>query len=375
MQTWTYPSGSGLGDYTVIHSDNGLMSCNCRGWTIKRPGKPRECTHTKKVIEIYSFAREVRGDYVFASAPFTSLPGDDILIKKQGGEAMATTTTAAILEGMKASAIVEGRFPRLLDDDGFIIPAIFDATFTSDDWTMDEKLDGHRCLIRKDGQTITTPLRSVPLPAHIISVMRLLPDGVYDGELLVPGGVSTDVPNTKLRDELIYAMFDVLECNGTSTMQMTQAERRGVLECCIEFATGQSAVVVVAQYAPSWAAVEAVWRAGGEGVILKRKASRYRPGARSADWLKVKKLEQHAVAITGFEAGSGGPTAIMLFKFDDGTDGRCKTPNNGELAATAADPDAYKGRRFVVQCQQRMRGSKSPRHPIFDHWLERESDE
>jgi len=82
----------------------------------------------------------------------------------------------------------------------------------------------------------------------------------------------------------------------------------------------------------------------------------------------VKKLEHHSVTITGFEAGSLGPTAVTLFKFDDGTAGRCKTANNEELAATSANPSAYVGRKLIVQCQQRMRGSKSPRHPMWFEW-------
>lgn len=34
---------------TVVRSD-GLVACNCRGWTMKKEGKPRQCVHTGKVI-------------------------------------------------------------------------------------------------------------------------------------------------------------------------------------------------------------------------------------------------------------------------------------------------------------------------------------
>lgn len=372
MQTWRYPSQRGLGDHVVTLGEAGVLVCTCKGWGIRRPGKPHECRHVRDVLATHGFTRVRRGDYVGVSARLTSPPVDDILIDRGIEETMATTAT--VLETMKASAMVDAKWSHLLTATGAVDAAKFDATFATGDWIMDEKLDGHRCLVRvatvTDAQgfehkAVTTPLRSVPLPIHIVTELCLLPDGVYDGELLVPGGVSTDVPNLACRNELVYAVFDVLECNGVSTLLMPQAERRAILEMVLEFVPGHEAVALVAQFAPTWAAVQAVWARGGEGVILKRTTSVYRPGARSAEWLKVKRLEQHVVTVTGFEAGSFGPTAVVLFKFDDRTVGRCK---NQDVEATAADPDAYIGRRLVIQCQQRMRGSKSPRHPMFDHW-------
>jgi ATP-dependent DNA ligase len=269
---------------------------------------------------------------------------------------------------MKASAMTAGKFGHVLDADGFVVPEKFDAVFGGGEWVMDEKLDGHRCLITKDGDSVSTTLRSIPsLPAHIVAALQQMPDGVYDGELLVPGGVSTDVPNLSLRSELIFAMFDAVELAGQSIMHLPMTERRELLLVAAAFAPG-TAVVVCAQSTPTWAEVKRIWANSGEGVILKKKSSLYRPGHRSADWLKVKRLEQHTVTVTGFEAGSLGPTAVTLFRFDDGATGRCKTLNNEELAQTSANPAAFVGRRLVVQCQQRMRGSNSPRHPMWDHW-------
>lgn len=368
MTTWSYPSKSTTATYTVTHSANGLLSCDCRGWKIKKPGKPRECGHVKDVISKHGLTREVRGDYVFANAPtIPPLSVDDVTIPKGIEDHLADPTTTA-LEGMKASAIVEERFPKLVVN-GLIVPDAFDLTFGNGRWVMEEKLDGHRCIVYKNGDAITTELRSIPtLPPHIVEPMLALPDGIYDGELLVPGGVSTDVPNLALRDELVFAVFDVLSLYGQPITGLPVSDRRDLLEVAVAHMPSQNAVVLVAQYEPSWDTVKTIWGNGGEGVILKRKESRYRPGYRTADWLKVKKLEQHTVTVTGFEAGSLGPTAVTLFKFDDGTKGRCKTLNNHELTATAENPDAYIGRRLVVQCQQRMRGSRSPRHPMWDHW-------
>jgi len=362
---WRYPSLSSNAVHTVTLGASGVLTCTCRGWVTKRPNKPHECRHITHVITSHGWTREIRGDYVFVLDTTGAFGYTEV-----EAETMATVmTTTGQLEAMKASAMVAGKFGHLMTPEGFVIPEKFDAAFRNDAWVMDEKLDGHRCLITKHGPEVSTTLRSIPsLPPQIVNALRVMPDGVYDGELLVPGGISTDVPNLALRNELIFAMFDVLEVMGQPVMHLSQADRRGLLELAGQHSPDGS-VVVVAQSVPSWAGIKAIWARGGEGAILKKKTGKYRPWHRSDSWLKVKRLEQHTVTVTGFEAGSLGPTAVTLFKFDDGVEGRCKTLNAEILAATAADPDSFVGKRLVIECQQRTRGAKSPRHPMFKSFL------
>jgi hypothetical protein len=258
---------------------------------MKKPGKPRECTHITSVIASAGLLREMRGDYVFASAPTQNTdeiaentsenlltpPPDDSIINYQEREVTtmargtAVTAVGTVVEGMKACAMSVGKFGHVLDTDGFVIPEKFDAVFGAGGWVMDEKLDGHRCLITKDGDSVSTTLRSIPsLPEQIVNALRVMPDGVYDGELLVPGGVSTDVPNVSLRGELIFAMFDAVELAGQSIMHLPLTERRELLLVAASFAPG-SAVVVCAQSTPTWDEVKRIWANSGEGVILKKR--------------------------------------------------------------------------------------------------------
>lgn len=375
MDTWDYPSSSSSAMYQVTHADNGVLVCTCRGWTFKRGDKPRRCKHIDDVIKQQHLTVEVRGDYVFAfaaDAPPGLTSGDDgsIIVTGQGDMDTMTTQVASaetVFAGMKASAMVEGKFGHLLDKSGKIIGELFDKAFKNGDWVMDEKLDGHRCQIMKRGDNITTTLRSIPsLPEHIIEDMRRLPFDIHlDGELVVPGGISTDVPNIEFRSQLTFLAFDIIDVCGESSLHLPLTERRGLLEAAaVHF---QGGVQVVAQVDPSWEAVKAIWENGGEGAILKQKASPYRPAYRGAEWLKVKRLKQITVVVTGFETGLQGPTGVVLFDLPNGTKGRCKNKNNQELAETAANPQAYIGRRLVIQCQQLTRGG-SPRHPMFDHW-------
>jgi hypothetical protein len=373
MTTWRYDSLSSDAVYVVTLADNGLLGCECKGWLLARRGMPHWCSHTRDVVERHGLVVEERGDYVFALQKKELTSGNIAIIIRGVGamrpEEAVTVATAATtmgqLDAMKASAMVEGKFGHLFDAEGFMVPAKFDAAFGTGEWTMDEKLDGHRCLITKADGAITTTLRSIPsLPSQILDAMATMPDGVYDGELLVPGGISTDVPNLALRGELVFAMFDLVEVMGESVIHLALKDRRALLLVAGQHAQNES-VVVVAQQAPSWDGVKVIWANGGEGVILKRLSSKYRPGHRSADWLKVKRLEQHTVTVTGFETGSFGPTAVVLVRFEDGTKGRCKNRNSELLKATAANPAAFIGRRLVVECQQRVRGSNKPRHPMM----------
>jgi hypothetical protein len=285
---------------------------------------------------------------------------------------MTTMTTAALhaadkINGMKASGMTAGKFGHVLDADGYVIPEKFDATFANGKWVMDEKFDGHRDQIVKLGDDVRHTLKSVALPEHLRAAVAQVPfDVVLDGELRIPGGISTDVPNGKLRAQLEFVAFDVISLMGDDVTHLTYTERRELLEAvAVHFAGTQ--VVLATQYPVTFANVRAIWARNGEGVILKLKTSTYRQGYRSGDWLKVKRLEHHTVTVTGFEAGSLGPTAVVNFRFDDGATGQCKNLNNEELARTAAAPESFIGAKLVVQCQQRTRGGAA-RHPMFDHW-------
>lgn len=54
IYTWAFESskpvaGGRIVTYVTRIEHDGTLSCNCAGWTIKRPGKERGCKHTKAV--------------------------------------------------------------------------------------------------------------------------------------------------------------------------------------------------------------------------------------------------------------------------------------------------------------------------------------
>lgn len=197
----------------------------------------------------------------------------------------------------------------------------------------------------------------IGLPANVREAMLALPDGIYDGEFvaMIPGAKSGDAARVSLPKQFI--VFDVLELVGTSLIGYTVEDRRAALELAVAHSPS-NAVVAVPQVAASWQAVEAIWAAGGEGAILKRRGSCYRPGKRAAEWIKVKKLEQHRVRITGFVAGKFGPYTNVAFVFPDGMPGECLTKDGGWREEIAANPDSFIGRDMIIECHERYEGGK-----------------
>lgn len=45
-----YTSSSGTKTYTLRRLEDGTLTCDCPGWTFKRPGKERRCKH----IDLYA---------------------------------------------------------------------------------------------------------------------------------------------------------------------------------------------------------------------------------------------------------------------------------------------------------------------------------
>lgn len=65
-----YKSSSGSGQYWVQLNKNGIISCNCKGWTMYK-GRPRSCKHTDQVIREKGWQNQLKipngSQYIFLS--------------------------------------------------------------------------------------------------------------------------------------------------------------------------------------------------------------------------------------------------------------------------------------------------------------------
>jgi bifunctional non-homologous end joining protein LigD len=117
-----------------------------------------------------------------------------------------------------------------------------------------------------------------------------------------------------------YVIFDVLYVDGRPLLDETyEARRRHLDELQLGGASWQ-----VPEYHRGEGSVlrEASREQGLEGIIAKRLDSRYRPGIRSRDWLKVKNVRGQEVVIGGWLPGKGrregGLGALLVGYYVDG---------------------------------------------------------
>lgn len=225
------------------------------------------------------------------------------------------------------------------------------------DWShfaLEQKFDGIRLMVYVDRSDMTVRAHTRPrdkgtrfidfdLPQHLAGELLRLPSGIYDGELL-NGTISTDVKRKDLRDQMTFMVFDFLydDHAAISLVGKTYDERRMALEYIFLRVKVDPRYV---QLAPSMHVKSesemvkvrnAIWKTGGEGIMLKRRSSVYHAGKRSKDWIKVKRVEHATLEVVGFKRTRGtvrnlGPFSIVLLRDAKGVTASCKVLNDEEL--------------------------------------------
>ncbi|HEX6973346.1 MAG TPA: RNA ligase family protein, partial [Vicinamibacterales bacterium] len=180
-------------------------------------------------------------------------------------------------------------------------------------WIMEPKIDGWRAICHYDTTlNVRTYARSGAQYdgkcPHIDDALKaLLPvDTVLDGEFAGAGGWG-DVQGVMTRHAnngtmLTYVVFDLIRLGGIDARSLPWDSRRELLE-----KIGFAGAVVLNPYGePDQAVADAMIDAGAEGVVLKRRDSRYSNG-RSQSWQKYKpKVGTDEGEIIGFKPGEKG---------------------------------------------------------------------
>lgn len=259
-----------------------------------------------------------------------------------------------------------------------------------EEWSSEEKFDGHRLILEvsdikndllSEGKGVRAWSRnglSRVLPRHIVDACGKLPNGVYDGELLVIGKRSygvTELTNTSL---LTFMCFDVLVLLDQETQSHTYKHRRAYLEEIFSRPEIESKALQLAKSTVLESLDEVitlrdeVWQRDGEGLILKRRDGIYIPGKRSKDFIKVKMLRTAVLRVIGFAESKGqiqnrGQYATVILQDDDGNTTTVKTRNDAELKKLEAAGKTTLGRLLRIEYQERT-PSGQYRHPRWDRW-------
>jgi bifunctional non-homologous end joining protein LigD len=200
------------------------------------------------------------------------------------------------------------------------------GALSRDRWALEWKWDGIRVLARTDGDRVRLFSRNgrdetarYPELADLAHALRA--DALVDGEIVAFddsgradfGRLQPRMNVTRPREiaELAAAvpvqlvLFDVLEIAGSPTIDEPYEQRRARLERLVRPGTDVPVEVPAVVEDEPAAALEEARRLGREGLMAKRLGSRYRPGERSDDWVKLKVTRTQEVVIGGYRRGSG----------------------------------------------------------------------
>jgi bifunctional non-homologous end joining protein LigD len=109
-----------------------------------------------------------------------------------------------------------------------------------------------------------------------------------------------------------YMIFDILAANGTDICAVPYVERRELLESLAPHLGGTGRWVVPPRFADGEATLEAARAMALEGVVAKRLSSAYKPGWRSADWIKIKHERTGDYAVGGWRVGRRALSALLV---------------------------------------------------------------
>jgi DNA ligase D-like protein (predicted ligase) len=254
-----------------------------------------------------------------------------------------------------------------------MLATLTDRRDFGDDWLLERKFDGERCVARKRGGDVRLESRTgkdltgtYPEVRAAVEAQRardLLLDGevvAYDGEQTSFGrlqqrlGVSKPSAERVAAYPVVYTIFDLLEVDGEDLTQRPTLERHARLANVIH----PSAALQLSEawHGDSERRFAEACRSGWEGLIAKRADAPYARG-RSRDWLKLKCSWEQELVIGGYTDPAGSRTdfgALLVGYYENGRLRYAGKVGTGYAAATLRDLGA------------RLRKLETPESPFVD---------
>jgi bifunctional non-homologous end joining protein LigD len=193
-----------------------------------------------------------------------------------------------------------------------MLATLAEAVPTGRGWSFEVKFDGYRALaylqgsearlVSRNGNDLTERFSTV---ARALATAIKTPDCVLDGEVcaLDEEGRSSFSAMQQGNGAIVYYVFDVLELEGRSLIDLPLEERRAQLAKLIN--RRNKTVLLSEAFDDGPGLLTAAEKERLEGVIAKKAGSRYEPGRRSRNWLKVKTHGRQEFIIAGYTRGKG----------------------------------------------------------------------
>ncbi|MBI4292646.1 MAG: DNA ligase D [Betaproteobacteria bacterium] len=212
-----------------------------------------------------------------------------------------------------------------------------DAPFNHPDWMWEPKLDGYRVLAFLDEKGLRLRSRrglelTAAFPRLAAELGQQAASVILDGEIVAfdasgkPSfGALQDRARLTTEREIaaadrktpaIFYCFDLLHFAGLNLRNAAYRDRRRYLAQCL---LPSSLVQLVHASEDGEALHRAALASGLEGVVGKRKDSKYLAGRRSASWLKIKTTDSAEFVVGGYTKGKGArePLGALLVGYWD----------------------------------------------------------
>lgn len=212
---------------------------------------------------------------------------------------------------------------------GFVEPMLLLRTEQLPDdltrWSYQLKLDGYRAIAFKSGGTVRLRSRNdndftVRYPSVVRGLSNMPNETIIDGEVVAldeDGRPSFNaLQNFTPGTSVVYYVFDVLMLNGRDVMGETLEARQRLLERNVLPSLAEPVRYTGELNAGLRDLVHSVKAQGLEGLVAKRRNSKYEPGVRSGAWMKMRVNRGQEFVIAGYTVGTKTFDAVVIGYYD-----------------------------------------------------------
>lgn len=193
-------------------------------------------------------------------------------------------------------------------------------------WTYQLKLDGYRAIAFKARGSVSLRSRndndfSVRYPAVVEGLSALPDETVIDGEVVAfdeQGRPSFNVLQNygSAAAPVVFYAFDLMVLRGKDVMSEPLEKRQRLLESQVLPKLKEPIRYAGALNSPLPDLVASVKAHGLEGLVAKRRGTRYEPGLRSGAWMKMRVNRGQEFVIGGYTVGTRTFDAIVFGYYD-----------------------------------------------------------
>ncbi|MBB2150873.1 DNA ligase D [Pedobacter gandavensis] len=211
-----------------------------------------------------------------------------------------------------------------------MLATLVDEPFDQSGWLYEVKWDGYRALAFLDQSKVELKSRNdKSYNEKFYPIYQALKawkiSAILDGEVVVLNEKgSADFGalqhwRSEADGDLSYYVFDLLWYDGYDLRGLSLLDRKAILAAVLP---SSSVILLSKDFETSGIAfLDAAKRAGLEGIMAKRMDSKYHPGDRTQDWLKIKANQRQEVVIAGFTKNEGSTrpfSSLLVGVFEKG---------------------------------------------------------